>query len=159
MISARIDNFDAFNAQIKQLLKEFPREVSKEIYNTALVDVESFMKTKTNIPVDTGRLRASIHTKRIGKPNHQYTDREGNSYNGTITGQVSREQVIVGTNVEYAEYINDFGGGGQFSRRTVKGAKRPKGYGKEFFDKAVANGEKRLIERMEKLINDLGDSV
>ena len=71
MISARIDNMDAFNAQIKQLLKEFPREVSKEIYNTALVDVESFMKTKTNIPVDTGRLRASIHTKRIGKPNHQ----------------------------------------------------------------------------------------
>ena len=159
MISARIDNFDAFNAQIKQLLKEFPREVSKEIYNTALVDVESFMKTKTNIPVDTGRLRASIHTKRIGKPNHQYTDREGNSYNGTITGQVSREQVVVGTNVEYAEYINDFGGGGPFSRRTVKGAKRPKGYGKGFFDKAVANGEKRLIERMEKLINDLGDSV
>ena len=159
MISARIDNFDAFNAQIKQLLKEFPREVSKEIYNTALVDVESFMKTKTNIPVDTGRLRASIHTKRIGKPNHQYTDREGNSYNGTITGQVSREQVIVGTNVEYAEYMNDRGGGGQFSRRTVKGAKRPKGYGKGFFDKAVANGEKRLVERMEKLINDLGDSV
>lgn len=159
MISARIDNFDAFNAQIKQLLKEFPREVSKEIYNTALVDVESFMKTKTNIPVDTGRLRASIHTKRIGKPNHQYTDREGNSYNGTITGQVSREQVIVGTNVEYAEYMNERGGGGKYSRRTVKGAKRPKGYGKGFFNKAVENGEKRLIERMEDLINRLGDMV
>lgn len=159
MISASIDNFDAFNAQIKQLLKEFPREVSKEIYNTALVDVESFMKTKTNIPVDTGRLRASIHTKRIGKPNHQYTDREGNSFNGTLTGQVSRDEVIVGTNVEYAEYMNERGGGGPNSRRTVRGAKRPKGYGKGFFDKAVANGEKRLIERMEKLINELGDSV
>lgn len=159
MISARIDNFEAFNAQINKILKQFPKRVYGEIYNTALQDVESFMKTKTNIPVDTGRLRASIHTKRPYKPSHHYQDKEGNQYNSTLTGQVSYENVIVGTNVEYAEYMNERGGGGPNSRRTVKGAKRPKGYGKGFFDKAVANGEKRLIERMEKLINELGDSV
>ncbi len=159
MISARIDNFKAFQDQIEELMKKFPKEVSKEIYNTALVDVESYMKKETNIPVDTGRLRASIHTKRVGKPTHTYTDREGNSFNGTLTGNVSRDQVIVGTNVEYAEIMNKYGGGGDNSRRTSGGAKRPKGYGKGFFNKAVENGEKRLMERMEDLINRLGDSV
>ena len=159
MISARIDNMDAFNAQIKELMKKFPREVQQEVQNTALVDVETFAKTKTNIPVDTGRLRASIHTKRISKQNHTYTDNIGNSYNGTLTGRVTKDEVIVGTNVEYAEILNKRGGGGKNSRRTVGGSKRPKGYGKGFFNKAVENGEKRLVERMEDLINRLGDMV
>lgn len=164
MISARIDNMDAFNEQIEKLIKKFPKQVyEKVIYPTALVDVETFAKDKVEIPVDTGRLRASIHTKRPYKPSHQYKDRAGNQFQATLTGQISYEEVIVGTNVEYAEVMNKYGGGGPNSKRTIGGKKnpqkRPKGYGKGFFDKAVANGEKRLIERTEKLINELGDMV
>ena len=55
-------------AQIEQLQKIFPEEVKAMILEVALVDVETYAKDKANIPVDTGRLRASIHTKYIKKP-------------------------------------------------------------------------------------------
>lgn len=158
MIRYTFDGEAEFQAQLKQIMREFPQETRQAVYNTAFVSVETYMK-RNDIPVDTGRLRASIHTKSIQKEMHSYQDEDGNTFNGTLTTSINRDTVAVGTNVEYAELMNERGGGGENSRRTVGGAKRSKGYGKGFFDKAVRNGEIQLEKRLRKLINELGDSV
>lgn len=158
MIRAEITGSNELQKQLKELLKEFPQEIEQIVTHTAIVDVESFIK-RNPIPVDTGRLRASFHTKRVSKPTHRYNDDEGNSFDGTLRGKVYKDSVLVGSNVEYAEFMNERGGGGEFSGRTVGGMKRAKGYAKGFFDRAVENGEKRFIERLEAFLNGLGDSV
>ncbi len=144
--------------QIYTTQKLFPREVREEIYNTAFVDVESFIK-KNDIPVDTGRLRASFYTKTTWNPTHEYSDRSNNSFDGTLSERVDKDSVVVGSNVEYAELMNERGGGGENSRRTVRGQKRSKGYGQGFFDKAIKNGEEKFARRIEKLARKLGDQL
>lgn len=155
MIYTKITGDDVLQKQLKQIFKNFPRDVETAITHTAIVDVETFIK-KNPIPVDTGRLRASFHTKRIAKPTHKYQDNDGHFFDGTLKGQVYKDMVLVGSNVEYAERLNRLGGGGTTSRRTSGGIKKPKGYAKGFFDRAIENGEKRLVERIEELINKLG---
>jgi hypothetical protein len=54
--------------QIQQLRKDFPDEVKAMYLEVALVDIETYAKNETDIPVDTGRLRASIHTKYSHRP-------------------------------------------------------------------------------------------
>lgn len=165
---------------IKELSKIFPEEVRAMVLEVALVDVETYAKAN-EIPVDTGRLRASIHTKYKKKPNPEtattkrklqklgylsesqetftYEAEDGKKnpgkkqFDGTLSEIVDLDTVVVGTNVEYAQKINRVGGGGDNSRRTDSetGLKRPKGYGKNFFDKAVENGERNLINELSNL--------
>lgn len=54
--------------QIKEIEKMFPEEVNAVVLEVALVDVETYAKREVDIPVDSGRLRASIHTKFGKKP-------------------------------------------------------------------------------------------
>jgi phage gpG-like protein len=145
--------------KLAELTKKITDESQKLILETAIIDIESFAKSNT-IPVDTGRLRASIHTKyvksvnvanSITHGNYSYSDNTGNSYDGSLSGSVDINSVVVGTNVEYAQKINRQGGGGEGSGRTVGGSKRPKGYGKNFFDRAVNNGKSMLLKRLADL--------
>jgi phage gpG-like protein len=144
--------------QLKYIEKHFPREVREAVYNTAFVSIEGYIK-RNDIPVDTGRLRASFTTKSVKKETHSYTDRDGTVYDGTLSERIDLDTVIVGSNVDYAERINKFGGGGENSRRTVNGNKRSKGYGQGFFDKAVKNGQIMLMRRLQKLVDGIGGMV
>jgi hypothetical protein len=144
-------------AQIEQLQKIFPEEVKAMILEVALVDVETYAKDKANIPVDTGRLRASIHTKYIKKPEpenkrtkakliaaqseighsiektqmtYSYKDNEGNEFDGTLTAKPDEFSVIVGTNVKYAKKINRTGGGGPNANRSLNSKRNLNKYGK-----------------------------
>lgn len=166
-------------AQIEQLQKIFPEEVKAMILEVALVDVETYAKDKANIPVDTGRLRASIHTKYIKKPEpatnrtkqklnaaqseightlepsqmtYTYKDEDGNEFDGTLTAKPDEFSVIVGTNVKYAKKINRQGGGGENSRRGL-----PKGQGQAFFDKAIENGKQALRNELKNLSRRLSE--
>jgi phage gpG-like protein len=145
--------------KLAELAKKMPEEAQKLILETAIIDIESFAKSNT-IPVDTGRLRASIHTKYVKSVNvanstthgnYAYTDNVGNSFDGSLSASVDINSVVVGTNVQYANKINREGGGGEGSGRTSGGSKRPKGYGKNFFDKAVNNGKSMLLKRLTDL--------
>lgn len=64
---------------------------------------------KEKCPVDTGRLRNSItHATTAYSGQGTYTDREGNSYSdATATGTPKKNEVYIGTNVEYAKYIEE----------------------------------------------------
>lgn len=165
-IKVRLTGDKELKKDILKLMKLIPEEVRNVMLETAIVDIESYAK-QNDIPVDTGRLRSSIHTKyvknvRIGrsesKTTHSYSDNVGNSYDGTLSESVDINSVAVGTNVEYARKINRTGGGGEGSGRTVGGEKRAKGFGKNFFDKASANGRiqldkniRALAKRVEKI--------
>lgn len=173
--------------QIEIIRDIFPEEVYAEILTVALVDIETFAKDKADIPVDTGRLRASIHTKyrlkpkpqtktttaRLSKAEKESKNENGSSqmtfnyqakvvdqvinkvpiyrtetFDGTLSVIPDELEVIVGTNVEYAQKINRIGGGGSKSRSGL-----PKGTGQGFWDKAVANGKMELGKRMRNLVN------
>lgn len=68
--------------------------------------------------VDTGRLRNSItHATKTNPGKSSYTDNAGNAYdNGAAKGTPEEKTVYVGTNVEYAPYVE---------MGTVKMAARP----------------------------------
>lgn len=165
MIKAQVLGDAVLQRQIKKLSKRFPEEVRRIVLEVALVDVETYAKEHA-IPVDTGRLRASIHTKFrpdmvAGKtPDPEtYLDGNGKQFDGRLSGMIDRDTVIVGTNVPYAIKINREGGGGKYSMRKSKGKKRPKGYGRGFFTKAVLNGRIALRRDIKRLIDRIGGLV
>lgn len=169
--------------QLELIQEHFPDEVRAVVLEVAHVDIESYIK-ENDIPVDTGRLRASFHVKYLKKPNaerlkrgsvlrsfkesqlrFQYDAQEldrvvnkvkqyrSTSFDGSLSANPTMDTVIVGSNVEYAKKMNRLGGGGEGSGRTVDGNKYPKGYGKNFFDNAVNNGQIALIREMRNLVN------
>ena len=114
---------------LRNLPDEIDKAVKSAMVNTALVKIETVAKqTLTQEKhVDTGRLRASIHTRygdnipvsseygarfRVGDSNKTYIyfDKgKKHQYNGTLKknpiDRSRRFQIFVGTNVEYAGYI------------------------------------------------------
>lgn len=87
---------------------EINRVVQDELVATALVDVETFAKDKITSDghVVTGRLRASIHTETLTDTTHNYTDSEGQGFNGSLQQKPKNlNEVFVGTNVIYAMKI------------------------------------------------------
>jgi hypothetical protein len=100
--------------KVDKLVKEFdkmPDQIQKamidELRLTGLMIESSY---KIAVPVDTGRLISSIHTEHSDIKSFNYSDREGNTYNGTLGYDLKPTQVIVGTNVEYAQKIEYRGG-------------------------------------------------
>lgn len=150
--------------QITELKRIFPNEANLIVAEVALVDIETYAK-KTEIPVDTGRLRNSIHTEFIEgfagltPKSTVYKDDKGESFNGKLSASLDKKSVVVGTNVEYADKINRVGGGGKNSKREFEGKKRPKGYGQRFWDKAIKNGESSLIRELTDLTRRAGGLV
>lgn len=165
---------------IKELSKMFPEEVRAMVLEVAYVDILTHAINKeSNIPVDTGRLRASYHVKYLKKPNpetsrtkakiaklgnlpeskltHTYLAKENSdenanskSFDGTLNEVVDLDSIVVGTNVEYAKKINREGGGGPNSR-----GEKPKGTGQGHFDKAIINGKIGLQREMTNLAKRL----
>jgi len=97
-----------------QLIKKFDG-LTEEIQK-AMIDelrVTGFMiesAYKIGVPVDTGRLRSSIHTEHSDQTSFSYSDSKGNTFEGSLGYRLKPTQVIVGTNVEYAEKIEYMGG-------------------------------------------------
>jgi hypothetical protein len=97
-----------------QLIKKFD-SLNEEIQK-AMIDelrVTGFMiesAYKIGVPVDTGRLRSSIHTEHSDQTSFSYSDSKGNTFEGSLGYRLKPTQVVVGTNVEYAEKIEYMGG-------------------------------------------------
>lgn len=127
--------------KLTNLVKKFD-SMSEEIQK-AMIDelrLTGFMIESTyklGVPVDTGRLISSIHTEHSGQKSFNYSDRNGNTYNGSIGYDLKPTQVIVGTNVEYATKI-EYRGGKTKGKRALL----------EAFEKETAG----LPERLAKLI-------
>jgi hypothetical protein len=95
--------------QLQSTLHDKIKEIAKrEIISTALSDIET--PAKQNCRVDTGRLRASIHTAYKGhRENYIYTDNHGTRFESrfgvTFLDTRTFTDVFVGTDVNYAKKI------------------------------------------------------
>jgi hypothetical protein len=110
----------------------------KGVINQALLAIES--KAKDLSPVDTGRLRSSIHAVAVGKPDEfgYYTDKDGNTFDGKLKTASDNEGSgigMVGTNVEYAP-DQEFG--------------NQKMTGHKFLTRATAEIQPRLEDELKK---------
>lgn len=127
--------------KITDLVKKFdemPNQVQKamidELRLTGFMIETSY---KLGVPVDTGRLISSIHTEHSDIKSFNYSDSKGNTYQGSLNYNLTPNQVIVGTNVEYAQKIEYKGG---------------KTKGKAALLNAFESETKGLPERLAKLI-------
>ncbi len=77
------------------------KRTNKAIIATAL-NIEGDAKESSDIPVDTGRLRASIHAEYKDSTKYRYSDNEGRSFDGSLDVKPSDLQAYVGSNVQYA---------------------------------------------------------
>jgi hypothetical protein len=104
-----------FEQGIRRYQKDTQEKLKKAIIQIALVDVETVAKQILTAGghVDTGRLRASIHTSYWGNTGHSYgassvgakTGRRAKqtSFDGGLSVKPSHElEVYVGSNVVYA---------------------------------------------------------
>lgn len=104
-ITERADDFE----------RKIQSAVRKAMIETAMIDIETGAKRKLTRDghIDTGRLRASIHTAykisngsfQIDNTNHNYSDNQGNNYTSTLDVESRFFQVVVGTDVFYADFV------------------------------------------------------
>lgn len=73
----------------------------------AAIGLTAERHAKENTPVDTGRLRNSItHATAQYSGAGTYTDNEGHGYSdATAMGSPEKDAAYIGTNVEYAKYV------------------------------------------------------
>jgi phage gpG-like protein len=135
-IKVQIKGIDELNKTLQKVSKELQPVVRQTILEVSRVEVET--KSKYAVPVDTGRLRASIHTMEKGS-NFRYTDKNGNSYDGNLKNlRVSENEIAIGTNVNYAKDIHRRGG--------------KNGKGKEFLEVAFNNAIPKYIQRIKQVL-------
>jgi len=98
----------AMITNLQKLRRSIPDEAYNQLIEIAIVEGESEAKKSltTHRHVDTGRLRASIHTEYFGGDHGvTYKDDSGKSYNGKLSRNPAKDEVYFGTNVEYSEPI------------------------------------------------------
>lgn len=108
MITVNLRGVAKINRRFKKMPKQLKQKLSNTIRQTAIVYIETVAKNKltSDKHVDTGRLRASIHTEWKGNRGFLYKDRFGKKFGGGLPGTIKDDLgCIVGTNVEYAKYV------------------------------------------------------
>jgi len=77
---------------------EIIKALMEELLLTALMIESGY---KSHVLVDTGR------TSHKGKTSYSYTDQQGKSYNGKLNEIPKEQEIKVGTNVNYAIYVEE----------------------------------------------------
>ena len=105
--SIRVQN----NSQL--VLEEFEKAVERALYAIGVKAVEGSVdaisgKYDTAPAVDTGRLRASISFITPTQKGDSGQPKPANAQSGDeLTGTSEKNTVVVGSNVEYAEYVHN----------------------------------------------------
>jgi len=120
--------------KLESLPKETEQRMVKELRVTGLMIETDY---KIAVPVDTGRLRSSIHTEHSDFRNFTYNDKQGNMFDGKLSIDPNDRQVVVGTNVVYSTKIEIEGG---------------KIMGKDALSNAFKKNTSGLLDRLLKLI-------
>lgn len=91
----------------EQLEKDLTKAVHGAMVKGAMIDIETGAKKKITQDrhIDTGRLRASIHTTYGNKVIHNYNDMDGKSFEAMLDVRRKEFNVFVGTDVVYAKFI------------------------------------------------------
>lgn len=91
---------------IDKNLTPTPRTPLSDVLNITGLDIAR--EAKKASPVDTGRLRSSIHVKSKPTETFLYNDKNGEVHSGTLKEPIEAgKEVVVGTNVAYARKQNE----------------------------------------------------
>ncbi len=131
-IKINITGIKELNKQLKSLPVEYEKIVMDEINKSALIDFET--QAKKNAPVDTGRLRASIHVQKFAGELFTYKDGNGKSYNGGFKEKQKKYEILVGTNVEYA---------------------KKQEIARKYLSRALASGKPKLYKRVKTALENI----
>ena len=127
--------------KIEKRFKNFNNKVTKETFKE--VDRTAFAissRAKNDCPVNTGRLRSSIHVENSRIRSHSYNDEEGSGpYDGSLGVSIQPGQAWVGTNVEYAGDVED-------------GIVKTKNGRQPFFKPAVKWEELKFIANIKRIV-------
>lgn len=100
-----------FDSHIEGAKKLLDKDKEKILYAWGVETVTSAVQAISageNKAVDTGRLRASISFVTANGQTGESGQSSPNSQSGdTLSGSAEKDCVIVGTNVEYAEYVHN----------------------------------------------------
>lgn len=87
-----------------QASKKIVEDLYDELVVTGLM-IES--KYKLNVLVDTGRLKSSAWTKHKKNKSYNYSNALGETFSGALDYDLKDHEVVVGTNVNYAIYVEE----------------------------------------------------
>lgn len=108
----KVIGIDKIIRKAEEIGGEYEKKIRDRVIKAGF-NIETQTKKNKDFPVDTGRLRASYHTEynfgRRKNWQHTYKDKKGITYNGSFSNPPEPKQVLVGSNVEYAEKIEEKG--------------------------------------------------
>jgi hypothetical protein len=109
-------NVGDFIKKINKMPEEVQGKMIDELRLTAYIIETSY---KIAVPVITSRLKTSIHVEHSHIKSYNYSDNKGVSFDGYTGYNLKPTQVIIGTNVEYADVI-EFGFTGDVSVKSFQ---------------------------------------
>lgn len=108
-MSAEIRGVERLAAKMGATKEAIALAAKRGIDRTALaMETDAKEKLKADGHIVTNRLRASIHAELEQGQTFQYSDNQGNAYDGSLQKDVGKLEAVVGTNVFYAPFI-EFG--------------------------------------------------
>lgn len=107
MVRAKVSGLEQIGRNATEFEKKLIKALNGALVQSALVDVETVAKKKLTQDghIDTGRLRASIHTTYKGKEHYSYADNDGKAFSSRLDVKRKENAVYVGTDVEYSTKI------------------------------------------------------
>jgi hypothetical protein len=138
---AKVEGAEQLITAMKGTHQEILKACKKGIDRTAFA-IESDAKRKITADrhIITGRLRASIHAELKEGESFDYSDDNGNTYNGSLREKVDKMEAVAGTNVHYAPYI-------EFGTRTISAD--------SFLGWAALKNGKLLVDRIMQELNKI----
>ena len=105
---------DRFNHVINEIVKDLDKKTGSELHKFLVETGENLataVKRTPLMPVKTGRLRASVHSKSKATDSYGYADDFGGQFNGSLKEPIMEGgEVVIGTNVEYAAKMESLRG-------------------------------------------------
>ena len=107
MLKVNVSGIEQIDKNMSEIEKKLIKTLNGVLIASAFDLVETVAKKKITQDkhIDTGRLRASIHTTYKGKEHYSYSDDEGEAFNSRLDVKRKEHNVFVGTDVEYATKI------------------------------------------------------
>jgi hypothetical protein len=139
MITLPQSELDKLERDYKNFSKEKIAAINKEVDRTAFAIDK---RAKEDCPVNTGRLRSSIHVITNRKNTHSIQNKEsGQIFDVSLPFTALPGQAYVGTTVEYAQDVEDH-------VMQTKNGRQP------FFSPAVEIEGSKFIDNLSKILNE-----
>lgn len=121
MLVAELQGYSSWEKKFKSFGKKGREALMKAFTETA---IESASVMAENCPVVTRRLASSVHFETPTTRHFVYKDSIGRGFNGSFSNAPTGLTVMFGTNVDYAEKVNEISSSPRFFEKGKEHAKK-----------------------------------